>query len=66
MMANSLNTLTVFGYYSEWSEYGVTRLAQFEERKLEEMPVSWKQVGYPGRSYRYHALRGYLVEKFIE
>ncbi len=66
MMANGLNILTVFGYYSETSEYGVTRFAQFEEHKSEEMPVSWKQVGYPGRAHLYHALRGYLVDKFTE
>ncbi|HEY8909542.1 MAG TPA: hypothetical protein VIM51_04595 [Desulfosporosinus sp.] len=66
IIADALDRFTVFGYYSEWSGYGVTRFAPFEERKLEDIPVSWKQVRYPGKAYRYHALRGYLVDKFTE
>lgn len=66
IITDALNRLTMFGYYSEWSGYGVTRFEQFVERKLEDMPVSWKQVRYPGRAFHYHALRGYLVDKFIE
>ena len=65
IIADSLNRLTVFCYYSEWSGYRATPF-QFEKRKLEDIPVSWKQVRYPGKAYHYHALRGYLVNKFIE
>jgi len=66
IIADALNRFTVFGYYSEWSGYGVTRFTPFEGRKLEDIPVSWKQVRYPGKAHRYHALRGYLVDKFTE
>lgn len=53
-----ITLLTVFGYYSEWSGYGSTRLESPENRKIEHFPTSWKQVGYPGPSKGYHALRG--------
>ncbi len=55
-----LTLLTTFGYYSEWSAYDSTRLDLPDERILEEFPTSWEEVGYPGPSKGYHALRGYL------
>lgn len=60
--SNSLHSAagtTMFGYYSEWSGYGTTRLAPPNERKFEYAPISWKQVEYPGPSLGYHALRPY-------
>ncbi len=48
--------LVFMGYYSEWSGYGSTRLSPPGERVLEEFPVSWKQVGYPGPSLGYRVL----------
>lgn len=51
--------LTMMGYYSEWSGYGSTRLAEPNKRKLEYYPLSWKQVGYPGPAMGYRALRIY-------
>lgn len=62
----NLNRMIVFGYYSEWSGYGTTRLASPNDRKLECFPLSWKQIRYPGRSIGYRDFRGYLVEKFTE
>lgn len=56
-----LNRGTMFGNYSEWSGYGTTRLAAPTERRLEYFPISWKQVGYPGTSLGYRALRGFLL-----
>ncbi len=50
---------TMMGYYSEWSGYGTTRLNKPNQRILEYNPISWKQVGYPGPSLGYHALRAY-------
>ncbi|MGB8451428.1 MAG: hypothetical protein WCD89_03765 [Anaerocolumna sp.] len=52
-----LNRFTMMGYYSEWSGYGSTRLESPNNRTLEFFPLSWQQVGYPGPSLGYHALR---------
>jgi hypothetical protein len=54
-----LNRATMFGFYSEWSAYGATRLKTPTQRRLEYFPISWQQVGYPGVSKGYRALRGY-------
>lgn len=59
-----ITLLVIFGYYSEWSGYGSTRLDSPDNRKIEHFPTSWEQVGYPGPSKGYHALRGYLVNEF--
>lgn len=56
-----LNRSTMFGYYSEWSGYGSTRLAPPDWRRLEHFPLSWVQVGYPGVSRGYRDLRGFLL-----
>ena len=59
---SSINLLvgyTMMGYYSEWSGYGSTRLAQPNDRVLEFAPISWSQIGYPGPSLGYRALRQY-------
>lgn len=55
----SLNRLTLMGYYSEWSGYGTTRLNPPGQRTLENFPVSWEQVGYPGPSNGYRVARSY-------
>lgn len=54
---NALSRYTLMGYYSEWSGYGSTRLDSPNERILEYFPIGWKQVGYPGPSLGYRALR---------
>jgi len=54
---SALNRFTMMGYYSEWSGYGSTRLETPNQRKLEYHPLSWKQIGYPGPSLGYRALR---------
>ena len=56
-ITSALNRFTMMGYYSEWSGYGSTRLETPEQRKLEYHPLSWKQIGYPGPSLGYRALR---------
>ncbi|WP_160725179.1 hypothetical protein [Bacillus sp. USDA818B3_A] len=61
-----LNRLVMFGFYSEWSGYGRTRLYPPNYRELEGFPISWIQVKYPGPSKGYHAFRGYLVDQCIE
>jgi len=61
-----LTLLTTLGYYSEWSAYASTRLEQPEKRIIEQFPASWKEVGYPGPSKVYHALRGYLIDKYTD
>jgi hypothetical protein len=48
MVVDLINRHTMFGYYSEWSGYGSTRLLTPEDRKLEYYPISWQQIGYPG------------------
>lgn len=65
-MASMLIMLTASGYYSEWSGYGSTRLEPPEQRIIEHFPPGWQQVGYPGPSRGYRALRGYLIDKFTE
>lgn len=65
-MISIMTMLTTTGYYSEWSGYGSTRLKPPDKRKIEHFPTGWQQVGYPGPSKGYHALRGYLVAKFTE
>lgn len=59
MVKGTLKTTTMMGYYSEWSGYGSTRLAQAEKRTLEYKPISWEQIDYPGPSLGYRALRIY-------
>jgi len=54
----ALNRFTLMGYYSEWSGYGSTRLDTPNQRILEYFPLNWQQVGYPGPSLGYRALRG--------
>lgn len=56
-VTNSLNGLAMLGYYSEWSGYGSTRLLSPNQWVMEYFPVSWEQVGYPGPSLGYRALR---------
>lgn len=56
-ITSALNRYTMMGYYSEWFGYGSTRLMTPNQRRLEYYPVSWAQVGYPGPSLGYHALR---------
>jgi hypothetical protein len=60
-MVSIITVLATAGYYSEWSGYGSTRLAPPGKRKIEHLPTGWKQIGYPGPSKGYHALRGYLI-----
>lgn len=52
-ISNSLNRLTMMGYYSEWYGYGTTRLDPPNQRKFEFAPLSWEQIGYPGPSFSY-------------
>ncbi len=52
-----MNRFAMMGYYSEWSGYGSTRLEPPDQRVLEYFPLSWEQVGYPGPSPGYRALR---------
>lgn len=54
---NALSRYTLMGYYSEWSGYGSTRMDSPNERVLEYFPIGWRQVGYPGPSLGYPALR---------
>ena len=56
-IAGLLDRYTMMGYYSEWSGYGSTRLESPNNRRLEYHPLSWEQVGYPGPSLGYRALR---------
>lgn len=59
----SLNRLTMMGYYSEWSGYGSTCLNPPNQRVLEYYPISWKQIGYPGPSSGYRLSKSYDFTK---
>lgn len=61
-IANYLYQYTMMGYYSEWSGYGTTRLEEPNARILEYYPISWEQIGYPGPSLGYRALRPYTFD----
>lgn len=50
IVVDLINRHTMFGYYSEWSGYGSTRLCTPEARVLQYAPISWAQIGYPGPS----------------
>lgn len=56
----SIGMASTIGYYSGWTGSCFTDM----EDKPQKIPLSWKEIGYPGRSRGYHALRGYLIEKF--
>lgn len=55
--AKSLASAVMMGYYSEWYGYGSTRLESPDQRRMEYIPISWEQIGYPGPSLGYRALR---------
>lgn len=61
-MMDALSQLTLFGYYSEWSAYGTTRLLPPDYRRMEHFPVGWIQAGYPGPAFGYRDFRGFLVD----
>jgi hypothetical protein len=60
-MMDSINQLALFGYYSEWSAYGTTRLFPPNYRRLEYFPIGWIQSNYPGPAFGYRDFRGYLL-----
>ncbi len=62
----SLHQMVLFGYYSEWFSLGSTRLADPENHRFERQRFVWNSLDYPGPALGYRAVRGYLVEKFLE
>ncbi len=52
-MMNSLNQITMFGYYAGWRGYGTEPYS---------FPQSWIQVGYPGPAFGYRDFRGFLLK----
>jgi hypothetical protein len=60
-MIDVLNELPLFGYYSEWTAYGSTRLFSPEFRRVEYFPHGWFQTQYPGPSFGYRDFRGFLA-----
>lgn len=62
----SLHQMVMFGYYSEWFSLGSTRLAYPEDHRIERRQFLWDRLNYPGPSFGYRGLRGFLVDKFLE
>jgi hypothetical protein len=62
----SIHQNVMFGYYSEWFSFGSTRLAYPENRRIERQNFIWDSLNYPGPSFGYRAVRGFLVDKFSE
>lgn len=60
-MIDTLNQLTMFGYYSEWFGYGTTRLFPPDCRQLEFVPPGWRLCGYPGPAFGYRDFRGFVL-----
>ncbi|WP_134699375.1 hypothetical protein [Ammoniphilus sp. YIM 78166] len=52
-MMNSLNQITMFGYYAGWRDYGIEPYS---------FPQSWIQVGYPGPAFGYRDFRGFVLK----
>ncbi|UQD52406.1 hypothetical protein C0971_10590 [Bacillus methanolicus] len=65
-VVTSLHQMVMFGYYSEWFSFGSTRLAYPEDHRLERQHFIWERLNYPGPSFGYRAVRGFLVDKFSE
>ncbi|MBT2695900.1 hypothetical protein J7E79_00360 [Bacillus sp. ISL-40] len=65
-IVTSLHQMVMFGYYSEWFSLGSTRLAYPEDHRLERPQFLWDMLDYPGPSFGYREVRGYLVDKFSE
>jgi hypothetical protein len=65
-VVTSLHQMVMFGYYSEWFSLGSTRLAYPEDHRLERQRFIWDSLNYPGPSFGYRAVRGFLVDKFSE
>jgi hypothetical protein len=63
-----VNSFSQFGYYTEWSGYGDTKIACPSERVFGgvEAVQSYDQTKYPGPARGYAAFRGYEVEEFKE
>jgi hypothetical protein len=60
-MMDALNQLTLFGYYSEWTAYGTTRLFPPDSRRIEYFPIGWVESKYPGPAFGYRDFRGFLL-----
>jgi hypothetical protein len=65
-IVTSLHQTVMFGYYSEWFSLGSTRLAYPEDHRFERQPFLWESMDYPGPSYGYRAVRGFLIDQFSE
>lgn len=65
-VVTSLHQMVMFGYYSEWFSLGPTRLAYPEDHRFERQRFIWDRLNYPGPSFGYRAIRGFLVDKFLE
>lgn len=63
---NITSMFCTLGYYSGWSQFTNPCIETIENFKPENLPIGWRQVGYPGPAKGYHAMRGYLVDKFTE
>jgi hypothetical protein len=65
-VVTALHQMVIFGYYSEWFSLGATRLAYPENHRFERKQFIWESLNYPGPSFGYRAVRGYLFDKFSE
>jgi hypothetical protein len=63
-----VNSFSQFGYYTEWSGYGDTKIACPSNRVFggAEAVQSYDQTRYPGPARGYAAFRGYEVAEFKE
>lgn len=65
-VVTALHQMVMFGFYSEWFSLGSTRLAYPENHRFERQPMTWESLDYPGPSFGYRAVRGFLIDKFSE
>ncbi|MDR6879241.1 hypothetical protein [Bacillus sp. 3255] len=60
-MVDTLNQLTMFGYYTEWLRHETLRLSSPSSGLDASCPSVWRLIGYPGPAFGYRDFRGFIM-----